>query len=71
MARGINAPDHGKNIVDGLNTKEKCYFNEQMELIDKLVSNNTSNIGMLPIASKDVPIKFEDQCIHILNNNKF
>ena len=39
-----------------------------MELIRKLASNETSNIGMLPIASKDVSIQFADQCIHILKN---
>ena len=36
-----------------------------MELIGKLESNNTSKIGMIPSASKEVSIKFEDQCIHI------
>ena len=39
-----------------------------MELIGKLESNSTSNIGMLPSASKDISIKFSDQYIHILNN---
>ena len=36
----------------------------------KLGSNNTKNIGMLPSASKYVSIKFEDQCLHILNNKE-
>ena len=39
-----------------------------MEPIDKLAGKDTSNIGMLPSASKYVSIKFADQCIHILNN---
>ena len=34
----------------------------------KLASNDTTNIGMLPSASKDICIKFSDQCLHILNN---
>ena len=41
-----------------------------MELIGKLSSNDTSEIGMLPSASKYVSIKFEYQCIHILNNKE-
>ena len=39
-----------------------------MELIDKLASNDTSKIGMIPIASKDVSVNFSDQFIHTLNN---
>ena len=39
-----------------------------MEPIGKLASNNTSNIGMINSASKDVSIKFLGQFIHILNN---
>ena len=41
-----------------------------MELIGKLASNDTSKIGMITSASKDVSIKFADQCIHILNNKE-
>ena len=41
-----------------------------MELISKLESYDTSKIGMLPSASKDVSIKFVDQCRHILNNKE-
>ena len=36
----------------------------------KLTSNNTTNIGMLPCASKYVSIKFSYQCLHILNNKE-
>ena len=39
-----------------------------MELIGKLESNGSTNIGMLPKYSKDVSIKFSHQCQHILNN---
>ena len=41
-----------------------------MKPIGKLGSNNTMNIDMLPSASKDVSIKFTDQCLHILNNKE-
>ena len=41
-----------------------------MELIGKLWSNDTSKIGILPSASKDVSVIFSDQCIHILNNKE-
>ena len=41
-----------------------------MELIGKLGSNNTTNNGMLPSGSKDVPIKFSYKCINILNNKE-
>ena len=39
-----------------------------MKLIGKLVGIETSRIGILPSTPKYVPIKFADQCIHILNN---
>ena len=41
-----------------------------MELIGKLASNDTLNIGIRTSALKDVPIKFVDQCIHILKNKE-
>ena len=39
-----------------------------MKIIGKLASNDTSNIGMLSSSSRNVSIKFSDQCIQILNN---
>ena len=69
MDREINAHSNEHNVVDGINTTDKCYLKEPMELIGKSASKNTSNIGMLPSASKYISIKFSDQCIHILNNN--
>ena len=39
-----------------------------MRLIGKLESKDTTDIGILPSASKDVSIKFVYQCLHILNN---
>ena len=41
-----------------------------MVLIGNLVSNDTSNVGMLISASKDIYIKFADKFIRILNNKE-
>ena len=68
MDHAINAPVHKNNAIDGLNATEKRYLKGKVELIDKLVSDNTSNIGILPSDSKYFFIKLADQCIHILNN---
>ena len=45
----------------------QTFFGKKMEIIGKLGSNDTKNIGMLTSASKDTAIKFADQCINILN----
>ena len=68
MDREINATGHVNNFFDGLNATEKRFLREQMEIIGKLATKDTPNIGMLPSDSKDVSIIFLDQCIHILNN---
>ena len=39
-----------------------------METIGKLASNDNKNIGILLSASKDVSVKFADQCLHLINN---
>ena len=70
MDRTVNEPGHGKNVAYELNATEKCYPKGKMELMGKLASNDTTNIGMLPSDSKDVIIKFADQCLHILNNKE-
>ena len=59
MVPAINAPGHGKNVFNGLNTTDKSYLKEQMELIVNLEGIDRSNIGILPRASKDVSFKFE------------
>ena len=41
MDRKINSPVHGKNVVDRLNLVDNLYLKECMELIGKLVSNDT------------------------------
>ena len=70
MDRAINAPGHGKNVIDVINTTDKQYLKEEMVIMGKLASSDTTNIGMLPSASKDVSIKFADQFLHILNNKE-
>ena len=57
--RAINAPGHGKNVVDGFNATEIFYLKGEMELIGKLESNNTTNIWMLPSASKTFPLNLQ------------
>ena len=70
MYHSINAPDHVQNVVDGLNAIDKHYLKEKMELIGKLGSNDTTNIGIIPSASKYVSINFVDRCINIMNNKE-
>ena len=41
-----------------------------MEFIGKLVSNNTSKIGMIVSTPTKVSVKFSDKFIHILNNKE-
>ena len=64
----INPPVFVNNVVDGLNSTDKHYLKGEMEIIGKLASKNTSNIVMLPSASKYVSSTFSYQCIHIINN---
>ena len=66
MDRENNAPGHGNNIVEGINTMDKHYLKENMVLIFKLGINDTSNIGIIPSSSKEVSIKISDQCIQRL-----
>ena len=51
MDREINTPDNGNNFLKGINTTGKHYLKEQMELIGKSASNDTSKIGFLPNSS--------------------
>ena len=44
MDRKINALGHENNVVYEFNATEKNYLKEQIELIGKLSSNDTSNI---------------------------
>ena len=69
MDRAINEPGQGKNVVYGLSTTEKRYLKGKIEPIGKLGSNNNTEIGIILSASKDISIKFPDQCLHIINNN--
>ena len=58
-----------KNVADGINETEKSYLKGEMELIDKLTSNDIPNIEMLPSAPKGVSINFSEQCLQIITNN--
>ena len=69
MGHAINWPVNGNNAVDWFNTTDKRYLNKRMELIDKLASNDTPKIIILPRESKDVSVKFSEQCLHIITNN--
>ena len=66
LVRAINVTCHGNNVFGGFNEMGKFYLKEQTELIGKLASDDTPKIEMLSSASKDVHIKFPDQCIHII-----
>ena len=70
MYPSINEPGHGNNFIYGINTADKRHLKGKMELMGKLSSNYTTNIGMLPSASKYVSIKFVDQCLKILRIKK-
>ena len=70
MYYAINASGNRNNVFDGLDGTDKCYLKEHIELLVKLASDDTSKIGIHPIASKDVSINFSWQCLHILINNE-
>ena len=56
-------------LIDLSQQKKGC-LKREMLLMGKWSSNNTTNIGTLPSASKDLSIKFVDQCLHIFNNKE-
>ena len=70
MDRAINVPCHGKNVFDGLNATDRRYFKGEIELIFKLASIDTTDIGVISSASKDDSIKFVDHCLRIINNKE-
>ena len=59
MYHAINKPGNRNNVVDGLNTTNKHCLKGEMELIGKLGSTNTTNIGMLTSASKMSPLNLQ------------
>ena len=67
MGTEIIAPGHANNVVDGLNAKDNRYLKGKFNLLVKLSRNNISKIEILSGASKDIFVKFVDQCIPILN----
>ena len=53
-----NKTGNKSNDSIGLHETGNIYLREQMKLLGKLTSNDTSNIGMIPSASKNVSINF-------------
>ena len=70
MNHTINAPGQGNNVVFRINETDKFYLKVEMDRMFKLASNDTTNIVMLPSASKYVFINFEYQYIYIINNKE-
>ena len=66
----FNAPGHGNNVVIGVYASLKRYLKEQMELLGELANNDMSNYGILCSASKYISIKFIEQFLHIITNNR-
>ena len=60
MDHGINSPVHGNNVVGGNNDNKKRSFKEKMELVGNSNNNNTTNIGIIPYASKYGSIFFQN-----------
>ena len=68
MDCAINSPGHVNIVLGRLNETDKRYLKGKMELLGKLASNDTSDIGIILIASKDVSIKFVDQSLNVTNH---
>ena len=49
----INVPVSGDNVVDGINATEKRHLKEQMKLLRKLASNDTSRVLMITSTSNN------------------
>ena len=47
------------NVVDVLNATGKHYLKREMELMGKLASNDTTNIGMLPSLQNMHPLTLQ------------
>ena len=58
MDCAINSPGHVNIVLGRLNETDKRYLKEQMEILSNLTNNDTSKIGMIPSASRDVPLIF-------------
>ena len=70
MDHEINALCHGNNVLDRFNATDKSNLKGETELMGKLASKDTTNIGILPSASKYVSINFADKCLHTITNKK-
>ena len=63
----INTPGNGNNVVYDINATDINDLKEQMKFFGYLKTNDISNIGINPCASKSCSINFSEQCLHILN----
>ena len=68
MDSEIGASCHGNNVVDDLKKRVKIYLKEKMERVGYLKTNKTSNVGMIPCASKDGSSNFLYQCLNIISH---
>ena len=66
--RSINATGHENNVVDSLNANVKNYLKKQLELVEKLPSNESSKIRMLPSTSSSVSFILSEKTLQILTN---
>ena len=64
----INTPGNGNNVVYDINATDINDLKEQMKFFGYLKTNDISNIGINPCASKSCSINFAEQCLHILNH---
>ena len=53
-----NAPSHGNNVFDEINTNDKQDLKRKMELFCILSSKETSKIGMIHSVTKNISIDF-------------
>ena len=59
MYLAINTPVHENNVVDGINATDKHHLREQMELLGKLLSNDTSKLECLLLFENISPLDFQ------------
>ena len=69
--RAIGAPGHGKDVVDGLNARDKCYLREQLQRIVKDLYNPELQVAPVHDATPDGEINFAEQMKSILADSKY
>ena len=56
MDRAINAPGHGKNVVDGLNAKDKLYLKGKWNLLINEQITIPQKFGCFPVLQNMSPL---------------